>query len=74
MTSGELAREIEQKLLGLIINNSNIECDENEQMVFEDIEDVRTFEEASYITRDKGLVLNFKDGSEVNIVIQAWRQ
>ena len=73
MTHDEnLAIEIEDILRDMIINNSNLEAEEGDEMISE-LDNIRTFSEAGLLTRDRGLVLRFNN-AEVNITIQAYSE
>ena len=72
MMSEELANEMEKTLRDLIINNSDLECDEDDMVMLEGVDDVDTFENKSICTKDRGLVIDFEDGSRVYLTIQAY--
>lgn len=73
MNSEEIAKQWEYILRELIVNNSNIECDEDDNpFIDEEVDSVRTFEEASVCTTDRGIVIDMEDGSSVFITIQGY--
>lgn len=41
--------------------------------MFPDVEDVRTFKEASLCTTDKGIIVDLKDGVRIYLTIQAYK-
>lgn len=57
-------RNIEEILTDIIIDNS-------EGTEFENCE-IRTFEEASLLTMDKGIVIDLSDGSSIQLTIQGY--
>lgn len=65
----DLEREWEEILRSLIENNSSIECDEDERLIEEPIKNVKTFEEATLLTYDRGVVVNYEDGRQIQITI-----
>ena len=65
----DLEREWEQILIELIINNSSIECDEDERLIQDPVSSVSTFEEASLLTYDRGVVVKLEDGRQIQITI-----
>lgn len=58
-------RNIEEILTDIILDNA-------EGTEFEGCE-VRTFEEASLLTMDKGIVIDLPDGSSVQLTIQGYK-
>ena len=65
----DLEREWEQILMELIINNSSIECSDGEGLIQEPVSSVATFEEASLLTYDRGVVVKLEDGRQIQITI-----
>ena len=57
-------RNIEEVLTNIILDNP-------EGTEFEDCE-IRTFEEASLLTMDKGIVIDLPDGSSIQLTIQGY--
>lgn len=66
-------KEIEDSIKEAIKNNSYIEADYDDGVLFPTVENVRTFEEASILTTDKGVVIDLNDGSTVYLTIQAYK-
>ena len=66
-------KDIESRIKEVIINNSYIEADIDDEAMFPDVEDVQTFEEASLCTKDKGIVVDLKDGGRIYLTIQAYK-
>ena len=66
-----LAREMELTLMQLSVDNSNLEGDEDDDLVFEDLNDVMSYEDAGMLTRDKGIVVRLGRGT-VHLTIQAY--
>lgn len=66
-------KDIESRIREVIINNSYIEADMDDEVMFPDVEDVQTFEEASLCTTDKGIIVDLKDGARIYLTIQAYR-
>lgn len=66
-------KEIEDSIKEAIKNNSYIEADYDEDVLFPEVEDVQTFEEADLLTMNKGVVVDLKDGTRVYLTIQAYR-
>lgn len=74
MTNNEnLAREFEYLLKDVMELNSPIEADEDDEIMFDGLSYIRTFEEAGILTNDKGLVVKLEDGAEIHITIQAYK-
>lgn len=71
MMDRELAKNMEGILRELIINNSNIECDEDDCFL-NGVDEVSTFEDKHFITSDRGVVIDFENGSCCVITIQAY--
>lgn len=69
----QFAEEIRDKMWDLFENNSYIEADEDDEVLFDTLEDIQTFKEASLCTNDTGMVLTFSDGSQAYITIQAYK-
>lgn len=69
----QFAEEICDKMWDLFENNSYIEADEDDEVLFDTLEDIQTFKEASLCTNDAGMVLTFSDGSQAYITIQAYK-
>ena len=57
-------RNIEEILTNIILDNSN-------GTEFEDCE-ICTFEEASFLTFDKGIIIDLPDGSSIQLTIQGY--
>lgn len=57
-----------------VVNNSQIECDEEDMIVFPDVDSVNTFEDWGLLTRNKGIVVLLEDNTEVHITVQAVRR
>lgn len=66
-------KEIEDSIKEAIENNSYIEADYDEDVLFPEVEDVQTFEEADLLTMNKGVVVDLKDGTRVYLTIQAYK-
>lgn len=66
-------KEIEDSIKEVIENNSYIEADYDEDVLFPEVEDVQTFEEADLLTMNKGVVVDLKDGTRVYLTIQAYK-
>lgn len=66
-------KEIEESIVEAIKNNSYIEADYDEDVLFPEVEDVQTFEEADLLTIDRGVVIDLNDGTRVYLTIQAYR-
>lgn len=66
-------KEIEESIVKAIKNNSYIEADYDEDVLFPEVEDVQTFEEADLLTMDRGVVIDLNDGTRVYLTIQAYR-
>ncbi len=66
-------KEIEESIVEAIKNNSYIEADYDEDVLFPEVEDVQTFEEADLLTMDRGVVIDLNDGTRVYLTIQAYR-
>jgi len=66
-------KEIEDSIKEAIKNNSYIEADYDEDVLFPEVEDVQTFEEADLLTMDNGVVVDLKDGTRVYLTIQAYK-
>lgn len=69
-----LAREWEEMLMDAIKLNSEIEGDEDDDLIFEGIDDVDNYERKGILTKDKGIIVKLEDGSEINITIQAYKE
>ena len=67
------AKEIEGRIMELFVNNSYIEADEDDDVLFPDVEEVETFEEASVCTNDRGLKIYLEDGTVVYLTIQVYK-
>ena len=68
-----IAKEIEEAIIEAIKNNSYIEADYDDSVLFPNVEDVQTFEEADLLTMDRGVVIDLNDGTRVYLTIQAYR-
>lgn len=68
-----MAKEIEEAIVEAIKNNSYIEAGYDEDVLFPEVEDVQTFEEADLLTMDNGVVVDLKDGTRVYLTIQAYK-
>lgn len=66
-------KDIESRIKEVIVNNSYIEADMDDEVMFPDVEDVQTFEEASLCTTDNGIIVDLKDGVRIYLTIQAYR-
>lgn len=66
-------KEIEDSIKEAIKNNSYIEADYDEDVLFPEVEYVQTFEEAGLLTMNKGVVVDLKDGTRVYLTIQAYK-
>ena len=69
-----LAREWEEMLMDAIKLNSEIEGDEDDDLIFEGIDDVDNYERKGILTKDRGIIVKLEDGSEINITIQAYKE
>ena len=69
----DFEKEIEEGIVEAIKNNSYIEADYDDGVLFPNVENVRTFKEAQILTTDKGVVVDLNDGSTVYLTIQAYR-
>ena len=66
----DLEREWEEILKELIINNSFIEAEDDDFCLISDpIDSVQTFEEATLLTYDRGVVVKLIDGRQLQITI-----
>ena len=63
-------KDIENRLVQLIQNNSFIEADEDDSVIFPEVDEVKTFEEAHLVTTDNGVMISCKDGLEIYLTIQ----
>lgn len=54
--------------------NSNIEGEEDDELIFDKIDSISTYNERGILTKDKGLVIHIDDGSEIYITIQAYSE
>lgn len=70
----ELSEAYENLIREAIILNSNIEAEEDDTILFNDVDNVETFKKKGLFTLNKGLVVKLEDGSEVHITIQAYRK
>lgn len=70
----DLAKEWEWSIREAIALNSEIEADEDESILFSDVEDVNTFKEKGILTMDNGVVVTLNDGSKIHITIQAYSE
>ena len=68
-----IAKEIEEAIIEAIKNNSYIEADYDDSVLFPNVEDVQTFEEADLLTMDRGVVIDLDDGTRVYLTIQAYK-
>ena len=59
-----IERNIEEILTNIILDNAK-------ETEFEDCE-IRTFEEASLLTLDKGIIIDLPDGSSIQLTIQGY--
>ena len=66
-------KDIESRIREVIINNSYIEADIDDEVMFPDVEDVQTFEEASLCTTDNGIIVDLKDGVRIYLTIHAYK-
>ena len=66
-------KEIEDSIKEAIKNNSYIEAEDDDGVLFPTVENIRTFEEAHILTTDKGVVIDLNDGSTVYLTIQAYK-
>ncbi len=69
----DFEKEIEDSIKEAIRNNSYIEAEDGDGVLFPTVENVRTFKEAQILTTDKGVVIDLNDGSTVYLTIQAYR-
>lgn len=69
----DFEKEIEEGIVEAIKNNSYIEAEDGDGVLFPTVENVRTFKEASILTTDKGVVIDLNDGSTVYLTIQAYK-
>lgn len=69
-----LAREWEEMIMDAIKLNSEIEGDEDDDLIFEGIDDVDNYERKGILTKDRGLIVRLEDDSEINITIQAYKE
>lgn len=71
-------REIEEcftdGIFEAIVNNSQIECDEEDAIVFPGVDSVNTFEDWGVVTNNKGVVVLLEDNTEIYITVQAIRR
>ncbi len=70
---GDFEKEIEDSIKEAIKNNSYIEADYEDGVLFPNVENVRTFKEAQILTTDKGVIIDLNDGSTVFLTIQAYK-
>ena len=63
-------KDIEDRLVQLIQNNSFIEANEDDSVIFPEVDEIRTFKEAHLLITDNGVVISCKDGSEIYLTIQ----
>lgn len=70
----ELSEVYENLIREAIILNSNIEAEEDDTILFNDVDNIETFKKKGLFTLNKGLVVKLEDGSEVYITIQAYRK
>lgn len=68
-----IAKEIEEAIIEAIKNNSYIEADYDDSVLFPNVEDVQTFEEVDLLTMDRGVVIDLDDGTRVYLTIQAYK-
>ena len=69
----DFEKEIEEAIVEAIKNNSYIDADYDDGVLFPEVEDVQTFEEADLLTMDRGVVIDLNDGTRVYLTIQAYR-
>ena len=61
-------KDIESKIIQLIENNSYIEADEDDTVLFPEVKDVAV---VGYINNNH-IILDLKDGTEVHITVKAY--
>lgn len=54
--------------------NSNIEGEEDDELIFDKIDFISTYNERGILTKDKGLVIHLDDKSKIYITIQAYSE
>ena len=64
--------EVEDRLIELIKNNSYIEADEDDFVMFPEAYDVKSFEDAHLCTIDKGIVIELSNGTSIYLTIQVY--
>ena len=57
-------KDIEAKIVQVIKNNSYIEADEDDVVIFPEVKDVTKYE-------DNPIVMGLKDGTEIDIIVKA---
>lgn len=63
-------KELRELLTMAIINNSNIEADEDDEILFTDVLDsVGSYKECNIPTMDEGIVIRFNNGKVAYITI-----
>ena len=74
ISNPELSEAYENLIREAIILNSNIETEEDDTILFNNVDNVETFKKKGLFTLNKGLVVKLEDGSEVHITIQAYKK
>lgn len=63
-------KELREVLTMAIINNSNIEANEDDEILFTDVDSVESYKECNILTMDEGVVIRFNNGKAAYITIQ----
>lgn len=70
----EIEDEFVNGIMEAIKNNSDIESDENDEILFHKVDAVGTYKDWSVATRDKGVAVLLTDNTEIYITVQVKRE
>lgn len=65
-------RDVEDMLIRAIEINSHIEADDDDEVIFPDVDWIQRFSEGGACTLDNGLRVLLNDGTEIYLTIQVY--